>query len=338
MTPPRIALIATGGTIAGAAASAAHTTDYQVGGVGAEQLVAAVPQLGEVAELEVMQLFNIDSKDLQPTQWLQLAQVTRALLARPDIKGVVITHGTDTLEETATALALLFPARASATGKPVVLTCAMRPSTALSADGPMNLFDAVRCAASPDAAMRGVMLCFGERILPALGLRKLDSHKLAAFDSSTADLGATRPDIRFHAAPKASNSVLDLPTDDTSLPRVDVLYCAAGTPSDLLNAALDRGAQGIVLALPGNGSVPDNWFDALTAAVMRNTIIIRASRCGQGMVFPSAVDAQIGSLAAGILSPAAARVAAMLTLATRHVQPDFDAVGFLRQLGQSTRT
>jgi L-asparaginase len=325
----RIALVATGGTIAGAAASATQTSGYAIGGVDARALLDAVPQIAEVAEVMPEQLLNIDSKDMTPQHWLQLTARIRTLLAQPDIDGVVVTHGTDTLEETATALDLLLPA-----GKPVVMTCAMRPSTALSADGPMNLYDAVRCAASKDATGRGVMLCFGERILPALGLRKLDSHRLGAFDTATTDLGTTRPAIRFFApAPARQLQTLQLPERLDELPRVDIVYCAAGTSPDMIAAAIAAGAKGIVAVLPGNGSVPDVWIDALAAAVAEDLVVVRASRCGQGAVFDAEVDARIGCGPAGVLSPGAARVAVMLALAMAHADARLAPESFLRSIG-----
>lgn len=327
--PPRIALVATGGTIAGSAASATQTSGYAIGGVDARALLDAVPQIAAVAEVMPEQLLNIDSKDMTPQHWLQLAARIRTLLAQPDIDSVVITHGTDTLEETATALDLLLPA-----GKPVVMTCAMRPSTALSADGPMNLYDAVRCAASRDAAGRGVMLCFGERILAARGLRKTDAHRLNAFDTATADLGTTRPAIRFFAPPSArGHEALNLPDGLDALPRVDIVYCAAGTPPDLIQAAMAGDAQGIVAVLPGNGSVPDAWIEALAAAVTQGLVVVRASRCGQGAVFDAGVDARIGCVPAGVLSPGAARAAVMLALAMAHADAPLAPENFLRSIG-----
>ena len=308
--PPCIALIATGGTIAGAAPSAAQTSDYEIGGVDATALLAGLPHIADVARVEADQWRHLDSKDMTPQHWLLLAERVRAALARPDIDGVVVTHGTDTLEETATALDLLLPR-----GKPVVLTCAMRPATALSADGPMNLYDAIRCAAHPAADGRGVMVCVDERILPARGLRKIDSHRLAAFTSAIADLGATRPSIHFFAAPPAiTPEVLEL-SADTVLPRVELLYCAAGTSPELITAVAAAGTTGLVAVLPGNGSVPATWHDPLARAVADGMIVIRASRCGQGAVFPAAIDEQLGTLPAGVLSPGAARAALMVLAA-----------------------
>lgn len=330
MTLPRIALIATGGTIAGAAASATQTSDYAVGGVTASQLLASVPQLASVADIEAVQPFNIDSKNMHPRQWLELATQAQTMLARPDIDGLVITHGTDTLEETATALSLLLTP-----GKPVVMTCAMRPSSALSADGPMNLYDAVRCAANPDAARRGVMLCFGERILPALGLRKIDSHRLNAFETATADLGTTRPQVVFHAPAQVSEGITlsanlhRQPELARELARVDILHVAAGCTPDLFQAALHSGARGIVLALPGNGSVPDHWCDALQHACRQGVMVVRASRCGSGTVSGSELDARLGTLPAGILSAPAARCALMLALTAAHHDAGFDPIAFL---------
>ncbi len=311
-TRPTIALIATGGTIAGRSATATDTAGYTAGSVPVAELTEAVPQLAEVAEVQAEQLCNLDSKDMTPALWLQLAHRARSLLADPRIAGVVITHGTDTMEETACFLDLVLDA-----AKPVVLTGSMRPASALSADGPMNLYDAVRTAADPASAGRGVLLVVADSILPTRGLRKLRFDRLEAFSALGGAEGRTRPRVHYFRPPAARAAAAPaLPALDAQLPRVDVLFAAAGSSPDCIDTAIASGARGLVLALPGNGSLPDAWIDAVRRAVHRGIPVLRASRCGQGEVTAREVDRETGSWSAGSHSAAAARVVLMLGLAT----------------------
>lgn len=329
---PHIALITTGGTIAGAAASATEIAGYAVGGLGADALLAAVPQIGEIATIVTDQPFNIDSKDTTPAHWQQLAQRVQAMADAPNISGVVITHGTDTMEETATFLDLVVN-----TDKPVVMTGAMRPATALSADGPMNLLDAVRTAVHPDSAGRGVLFSFGETILRGFGLRKLYSDRIDAFAGIGGPIGRTRPDIRyFHPRFKTGPSCA-LPAQ-IPLPRVDIIHAAAGSTPALLHAAVAAGATGVVLALPGNGGMAESWEEAVRDAVAQGIPVMRASRCGLGGVHEGALDARTGSWPAGVLSPAAARVVLMVGLTTRDTTTDCDLKTFMHAAAMDMRT
>lgn len=302
-----IALLATGGTIAGAAASATDTQGYAAGSLGAQSLLDAVPDLRTIAQFRSEQVFNMDSKDMGPPHWLTLAARVRAHAADPAIDAILITHGTDTMEETA-----FFLDAVADTDKPVVLTGAMRPATALSADGPMNLLDAAGVCATPASRGRGVLQVFGKTVFRAGTLRKSHTDRLDAFDGEIcARIEGTTP--RFLApAPVRHASAAALPA---TLPRVDILYPAAGAAPDLVDAVIALGAKGIVLALPGNGSLAAGWESAVTQAVAQGIPVVRASRCGHGPVSALAVDARCGSRAAGPLSPAAARVALMLELA-----------------------
>ena len=308
---PTIVLLATGGTIAGAAASATDTTGYTAGALSADTLLAAVPGLGDVAHLRAEQLFNLDSRDMGPAHWLAMARRVRSVLDESRVAGVVITHGTDTLEESACFLDATL-----ASHKPVVLTGAMRPATALSADGPMNLYNAVCVAAHPDSAARGVLVSLGASILAAAGVRKGHIGRLEAFCASDGGcVGQTGP-VRFFAPPPARPAPLALPDSAAQLPRVDVLYVGAGCPPEALEQAVASGARGIVLALPGNGSVPAAWRDAVAHAVAGGVPVVRASRAGAGAVTPAADDAELGTLPAGDRPASAVRVAVMLALAT----------------------
>ncbi|NMG31405.1 asparaginase [Aromatoleum evansii] len=308
---PTLALVATGGTIAGAAASATDTTGYTAGALGADALLAAVPPLADVAQIRAEQLFSLDSKDMRPAHWLTLGRRVRALLDGPAIDGIVITHGTDTLEETAAFLDLTLAA-----AKPVVLTAAMRPATALSADGPMNLYNAACVAAHPDSRGRGVLVSFGDAIYPARGVRKCETHRVDAFAGTNAGaIGQTDPLRYFTPPPAGGGARVELPPDLAELPRVDVLYVGAGTPPALVDVMIADGARGLVLALPGNGSLPDAWEAPLAAAVARGIAVIRASRAGMGPVGRKPLDDRLGTRAAGELPASQARVALMLALA-----------------------
>ena len=308
---PTLALIATGGTIAGAAASATDTTGYTAGALGADALLAAVPQLTAVARIRAEQPFSLDSKDMAPTHWLALGRRAQALLDDPAIDGIVITHGTDTLEETAAFLALTL-----ASAKPVVLTAAMRPATALSADGPMNLYSAACVAAHPDSAGRGTLVSFGDAIHPALGVRKRETHRLDAFGGASAGaIGRTDPLRYFAPPPVRTRPPIPLHPGLDELPRVDVLYIGAGTPPGLIDLMIADGARGLILALPGNGSVPAAWDAPIADAVARGIPVIRASRVGIGPVGRKALDERLGTHPAGELPASQARVALMLALA-----------------------
>ncbi|THF60251.1 asparaginase, partial [Pseudothauera rhizosphaerae] len=217
---PLIALVATGGTIAGAAASATDTTGYTAGSLTAADLLDAVPQLGTVAELRAEQLFNLDSKDMGPTHWLALTRRVQALLDDPAIDGVVITHGTDTLEETAFFLHLALHG-----DKPVVLTAAMRPATALSADGPMNLWEAVGVAASTEFRGPGVLIAFAGEVFSAEDFAKGHTVRPAAFAARHAGpLGLASPPQRLRAPARSAAALLPRGALDSldTLPWVEV--------------------------------------------------------------------------------------------------------------------
>ncbi len=281
---PRIALIATGGTIAGTATSATDTRHYAAGQLHASELLAAVPQLGELAELVAEQLFSLDSKDMTPAHWLALSRRVQALAADPAVDGIVITHGTDTLEETACFLQTTLAAT-----KPVVMTAAMRPATALSADGPLNLYQAVQLACRPAASRAGVLVVLGDRILPAATVAKRHPTAVDAFATSAA-LTVHASDAALAMLAPARHSRIVLPDTLQTLPPVELLTVAAGSSPALASAvarALARasaasGGAGLVLALPGNASLPAGWASALDE-LPPSVPVVLASRCGGGV-------------------------------------------------------
>ncbi|WP_414451757.1 asparaginase [Burkholderia sp. 22PA0099] len=312
---PRIAVLATGGTIAGAAPDATNTAGYQAGALGIASLLDAVPALARVARIEGEQIASIDSKDLDPALWIVLAQRVDALAADPRIDGIVITHGTDTLEETATLLHL-----AVKTAKPVVLTAAMRPATSLSSDGPLNLLNAVTVAASPAAHGQGVLVAFNNKIHSARDVVKTSTYAVDAFQSP--ELGVlgwvqdgrvefARGVVRAHTAATPFAVGADWPA-------VEIVTSYAGVSRTAVDALVAAGVKGIVVAGTGNGSIHATLQAALVDAVAKGVAVVRASRVGSGHVMRNgaASDDALGFVSAGSLNPFKARVLLMLALAS----------------------
>jgi len=302
-----VVVLGTGGTIAGTAASAADNVGYTAAQIGVASLIAAVPALAGQA-LEAEQVAQLDSKDMDHATWQALAQRVAFHVQRPEVAGVVITHGTDTLEETA-----YFLHRVLAPGKPVVLTAAMRPATSLLADGPQNLLDAVGVARHPDA--RGVLAVIGGAVHRAVDVRKRHSYRLDAFGSGDAgpvawvEEGALRVVGAWPHGEGLGLAAINRPT--TEWPRVDIVFSHAGADGSSVDACVAAGARGIVVAGTGNGTVHRAVESALRAAQGRGVRVLRCTRCAEGAVvgqpesaLPSAAD----------LSPVKARVALLLAL------------------------
>jgi len=292
-----IHLLATGGTIAGEADPASGGARYRAGLRPVEALLAAMPGLAGRA-LSAEQILALDSKDMTPADWLVILAATRRALRDPAVAGVVILHGTDTLEESAWFLHLSLAA-----GKPVVLTGAMRPADHPAPDGPANLLAALHLAANPEARDKGVLVVMNETPYGARQVRKARTGGLDAFEADEA-WTAARADGRF------------ADVDFGALPRVDILPGYAGAPADLIDASVAGGARGLVLALSGHGSVPAAWLPALRRAREAGVAILRASRCA-GPVHrnANADDDREGWLTAASLPPPKARIALMLALA-----------------------
>ena len=307
----RIHILAMGGTIAGRAGDSAATTGYQAGAMGIEELVAAVPQVKEIAEITGEQLAAIDSKDITAAEQLKLAGRVRDLLLKGDVDGIVVTHGTDTMEESAYLLDLLHFA-----DKPVVFTGAMRPATALSADGPLNLLDAVRVAASDTARDRGVLVVLNNAIHSARLVTKISTTAVETFQSPNGGaIGAVNDGVvvfyhsaELHHLPNAL-SVSEKMTTQKQLPYVPVLYGHSDDDGRLVELAVENGAQGLVYAGMGNGSIPARVETALSAAVQKGILVIRASSSLSGMVTKAEESyEQAGFIASGLLNPRKARL------------------------------
>ena len=253
---PNVRILATGGTIAGTANKATIMTGYKAGVLGIQTLIDAVPQIKTIANIEGEQIVNLGSAHMTTDVSLKLADRCNTLLARNDVDGIVITHGTDTLEETAYFLNLTVKSK-----KPVVLVGAMRPATAISADGPVNLLNAVTLAANPKAAGQGVLIAMNDTINAARDTTKTSTSNVATFKAP--ELGIVgyftdgqpyfyRKDLRKNTWQTEFN-VKGL----TTLPRVDIIYTHISDDSTLVNAAVAAGAKGIVYAGSGMGSVHD---------------------------------------------------------------------------------
>ncbi|MBP1597702.1 MAG: ansB [Acidobacteria bacterium] len=311
---PNIVILATGGTIAGAAASDVQAA-YTSGQVGVDQLLAAVPQTKKLAVLRGEQIANIGSQDMNDEVWLKLARRINELVARQDVDGVVITHGTDTIEETSYFLNLVVKSK-----KPVVLTAAMRPSTALSADGPLNFFNAVAVAANKNAAGRGVLVVVNDWIHGASSLTKANTTAVQTFLSPLRGLIGTVAygEAEFFRGPAGRNTMdSEFSLDGvTALPRVDIIMAYENMDGKLIEAAVAAGAKGIVIAGVGNGNMTQPALDALAAQAKKGIVCVRSSRVATGRVGRNVEvnDDKLGLVASDELNPQKSRVLLRLAL------------------------
>lgn len=298
----KIVILGTGGTIAGTAANAADVVGYTAGQLGVQQLVAAVPALAALP-LECEQVAQLDSKDMDHATWQRLAQRAAYHLGRDDVAGVVVTHGTDTLEETAH-----FLHRVLAPAKPLVLTAAMRPATALSADGPANLADAVTLARHESA--RGVLVVLAGAVHAGDEVRKVSTMALDAFASGDAGPVARIDNGHVRALrPWPAGEPLGLSSiarDVTAWPRVAIVASHAGASGFEVDALVAAGARGLVVAATGNGTLHHALDAALGRARASGVRVLVATRCALGRL----VDVE----GAGALTPAQARVQLLLDL------------------------
>jgi len=311
---PAVKIIATGGTIAGEAATSAQS-GYTSGQVGVDALIKAVPTLGKVAQVSGEQISNVGSQDMSDEIWLKLGKRINQLAASRDVDGIAITHGTDTMEETAYFLHLVVK-----TKKPVVLTGSMRPSTALSADGPLNIYNAVAVAADKQAFGRGVLVSINDQIHSAHDMTKMHTTATDTFMSPYRGLiGATAYGVSQYYRTPFKKHTVDTPFNvdsATSLPRVDILYIYEDMPGDLVDAAVKAGAKGIVAAGVGNGNMPKAVMDALARAAKSGVVVVRASRVTLGFVGRNVEvnDDEMGFVASEELNPPKARVLLRLAL------------------------
>lgn len=314
MDTAKIVVLGTGGTIAGTAAKQGDNLGYQAAQLGVQQLLEAVPGLAVAARgpLEAHQVAQVDSKDMDFRIWRDLVRHCAQALADPRVRALVITHGTDTIEETAWFLQrVLNPA------KPVVLTCSMRPATALNPDGPQNLLDAVALAATP--GLQGVFVVAAGVVHDALLVQKVHAYRLDAFSSGDAGpLGwMEQEQVRWARnctqvlTQKEHDAIESIVLQATALPRVDIVLSHAGADGAMVDALLASGARGIVVAGTGNGTLHVALEAALLRAQAAGVAVRVASRCWQGHVLGHASNLFAHSQG---LSPVKARVALQLEL------------------------
>ena len=312
---PSIRILATGGTIAGAQSSA-QSYGYKSGSFSVDDLIGAVPQLKEVANLSGEQVANIGSQDMNDQVWLKLGHRVNELLASSDVDGIVITHGTDTIEETAYFLNLVVKSK-----KPVVIVGAMRPSTAISADGPINLYNATILAASEAAVGKGVLVVLNDQINGAREVTKTNTANADTFRSwELGFLGYmqdNKPNFYRQSTRKhTADTEFDVSNLDT-LPAVDIVYGYANVNRIPIDAFVAAGDKGIVHAGVGDGSLARPAVEpALIDARKKGVIVVRSSRVGNGIVARNgeAKDDELDFVVSDTLSPQKARILLMLAL------------------------
>ncbi len=310
---PRIRIIATGGTIAGSGETST-SSGYTAGQVGVQTLMDAVPQIHDIAEVSGEQLVNIGSQDMTDQIWLQLAKRINQLLCEEGYDGVLVTHGTDTMEETAYFLSLTVKS-----GKPVVLVGAMRPSTAMSADGPMNLYNGIVTVSSDESKGHGVMVCMNGRIFDAKSVTKTHTTDVAAFEGVYGQIGYIYNSKAYYVfEPKYRHTTSsEFNVDNLNkLPEVDIVYGYSNASSAAVNALKKAKVDGIVLAGVGDGNFHANMFETAVKAQQKGIQIVRSSRvpfgptCENGEVD----DSKYHFVAAIDHNPQKARILLMLAL------------------------
>lgn len=309
-----IVILATGGTIAGASDSALKTTGYKAGAIGVEALIGSVPEIKKLANITGEQIANIDSADMSDEIWLKLAKRVNALLIDSSVDGVVITHGTDTMEESAFFLHLV-----AKSDKPIVFVGAMRPATALSADGPKNLYNAIALAASPESKGKGVMVMMNDRIQSARYVSKLHTLNTQAFGSpASGDMGYVLDSkVVFYTMPTKPHTLeseFDVSALD-SLPKVDILYSYANDGLAVAAQALfHHGTKALVIAGMGAGSIHKNHKTMLKKLMAQGLIVVQSSRINNGFISANKEDSGLGFIGSGDLNPQKARVLLLLAL------------------------
>jgi L-asparaginase len=309
-----VVILATGGTIAGAAASGTQAA-YKSGAVTIDAMLAAVPGINDLATIKGEQVSNVGSQDMTFDIMLKLANRINELARSNDVDGIVITHGTDTMEETAFFLNLTVK-----TEKPVVMVGSMRPSTAVSADGPLNLYNAVGVAADPRARGRGVLVVMNDWIHAAHSLTKTSTTAIQTFMSPLRGLVgvANYGKNDFYSTPSwkhTTQTEFDV-SKVSMLPRVDIIFTSADSSPDLIDAAAANGAKGIVIAGVGNGNMNKASVTAAANAVQKGVVVVRSSRVVTGVVGRNVEvnDDELGFIASDELNPQKARILLMLAL------------------------
>jgi L-asparaginase len=317
-------VIGTGGTIASSGVGAVDLHNYSVSST-VQEILASVPEVAGLAELTSDQPVNVDSFKIDNPILLAIARSVMAAVANTQIDAVVVTHGTDTLEETAYFLHL-----AVRTVKPIVVVGAMRPANALSADGPLNLYNALLIATSHASSGKGVLIVANNHVFGARDLAKRDTSAIGAIEGMKygilAEISGDRVDFTHSPAkPHTAHSEFDLAQVE-ALPDVDIMFDHQGAGDHLYRASIEAGAKAIVVAGMGNGSLSAGARQGALLAHQIGTPFLRASRTGQGIVAPLKSDVALGIIAGSSLTPQKARILAMLAIAHRKSGDDLQAI------------
>lgn len=315
-----IKVLATGGTIAGSSDSNTDTTGYKSGALGIDKVIASVPQLKDIANVTGEQVANVGSENVDNALLLKLAKRVNQLLNDDQVDGIVVTHGTDTLEETAYFLHLVVKS-----DKPVVVVGSMRPASAISADGPLNLYHAVKIASTKEAKGKGVMVTLNDRIASARFITKTNTTTTDSFKSlEQGYIGEVAGEVvSFYNEPTrkhTADSEFDI-SKLKELPQVDILYGYQNDQKYVYDAAVKAGAKGIVVAAAGNGTMSTEAINGATDAVKKNVVIVRSSRAGNGIVTHEKMDDEHHFVSSDSLNPQKARILLMLAL-TKTKDPD----------------
>jgi L-asparaginase len=313
---PLVVVLSTGGTIAGRGGASTSLTEYKSGSILGSELIDAVPEIKGYAQVRVEQIANIGSTNMNPAIWLKLANRINDIFKQdPKVSGVVVTHGTNTLEETAYFLHLTVKS-----DKPVVLVGAQRPATAISADGPLNLLNAIRVAGAPVSRGKGAMVVMNEEINGARDVTKSNTYRVEAFRSGELGfLGYVDSDeVAFYKASTKRhtiNSEFDV-SGLTALPSVEILYAYSEPSLALIKALGVSGAKGIVIAGTGAGGLSDAEREALKALgpIGSRAIVVRSNRTGNGRVISRKEFDAEGMVPADTLNPQKSRILLMLGL------------------------
>jgi L-asparaginase len=311
---PNVVILATGGTIAGAAATGTQAR-YTSGAVTIDAMLVAVPRIKDLANIKGEQISNVGSQDMSFDIMLTLAKRINQLLATRDVDGIVVTHGTDTMEETAFFLNLVVKS-----DKPVVMVGSMRPSTAVSADGPLNLYNAIGVASDPNARGRGVLVVMNDWIHAAHSLTKTSTTAIQTFMSPLRGVVGVcnygKND--FYNTPHwkhTTSSEFDI-AGVTKLPRVDIIFACADMSADLIDASVANGAKGVVIAGVGNGNMNKASLETAARAVKKGVVVVRSSRVAIGTVGRNVEvnDDEMGFIASDELNPQKSRILLSLAL------------------------
>lgn len=311
-----IAIVATGGTIAGVG-KAGKTVAYHAGEININQIIESIPMLKDLANIKEYQVLNVDSNEMNPYRWIELSKTINELLSNNNIDGVVVTHGTDTLDETAYYLTLTINSH-----KPVVITGAMRPASATSTDGPFNLYEAVALAIHNEAYGQGVMGVFSSTIYSGRDIQKVNNFKVDAFDQKALGcLGYMQDqEVYFYSKTFKKHTYLSRfsKQDIKELPNVGIVYFYAGASSQILYD-MAHYHQGIIITGSGSGNYSQEWLKAIEDLSQQGTIFVRCSRVTQGIIFNDEIfDPHHLCIPGNTLTSQKARVLLMLSLSQTH--------------------